>query len=194
MIDWFKNKSVSIVGNSLSLFDRDYGRLIDSADVVIRINQGYTVRSFNSHGDKTDIIAYSRWSVVGKTLRSRNDLLNTKQFMHVSNRGRNEITDYGVLGVTPDRFFYYPLKMHTELKHNKLNLGKKEKPSTGICILDYLSSCNPKSVSIFGFDWKETPTFYDLHRSPEQEPHVYELERSYCLENFVKKLGYKYYK
>lgn len=194
MIDWFKNKSVSIVGNSLSLFDTDYGFLIDSADVVIRINQGYTVNSFNSHGDKTDVIAYARWSAVGKGLRLRDDLLSTKKFIHVSIRGRNEIKDYNLLGVTPDRFCYYPLEMYTELKKSKLSLGKKEKPSSGICMLDYLSSCSPASVSIFGFDWKDTPTFYDLHRPLEQEPHIYELERSYCLENFIKKLGYKHYK
>lgn len=45
-IDYCNNKSVLIVGNSLSLLGDTYGDLIDSYDVVVRLNKGETYREF----------------------------------------------------------------------------------------------------------------------------------------------------
>ena len=38
---WFEDKSIAIVGNASFIFERDYGKKIDSFDVVVRINKGY---------------------------------------------------------------------------------------------------------------------------------------------------------
>jgi hypothetical protein len=32
-------------------------------------------------------------------------------------------------------------------------------PSAGISVLYWLKNCQPKSVSVYGFDFKKTPTF-----------------------------------
>lgn len=49
---------ISIVGNAESIFDKEYGDLIDSADIVIRFNGGVPICK-KSQGTKTDILAFS---------------------------------------------------------------------------------------------------------------------------------------
>ena len=49
---------ISVVGNAKSIFDKKYGKIIDSADLVIRFNGGVIIDP-ESQGIKTDILAYS---------------------------------------------------------------------------------------------------------------------------------------
>lgn len=182
MKEWFHGKSIAVIGNAESLFSKKYGNLIDSHDIVCRINLGITVDSKETHGIKTDVFVFSRFSFVNNLGLFDHKNLKTDKFMHMSDRGRDVIRD---------SIFYYPLEMHSTLKE-KLKLEKKEKPSTGIMILDYISQATPTNVSVFGFDWKETPTFYDKDRV--DEPHIYGREKQYCFDFFINKLGYKYFK
>jgi hypothetical protein len=187
---WFDNKSIAIIGNSLSLFNKDYGTLIDSHDVVCRLNKGMVQVPLKSHGKKLDVVFASKWNIVKyfyKKYIIKNNMHNDIKFVICSRQGRDDITPS-----INQEIYYYPLERHKEFKCNILNLSKKQDPSTGIIALDIISHTNPKSVSMFGFDWKKTPTFYDLDR--EKEPHFYELEKKYCLDYFIKKLGYVYYK
>jgi len=184
VIDWFDDKTVAVVGNALSLFDKEYGRIIDEHDVVCRINKGVTAIPSVSHGKRLDYTVISRWNIInslyikGKTKGSN--------FVVCSRKGFNDLKED-----IPEDIYYYPLELHANLKWKKLGLSKLQEPSTGLVFLDLLSQCKPKAVSIFGFDWKETPTFYDLDRT--KEPHLYELEKEYCLTNFVKKYNFKHY-
>ena len=63
-------------------------------------------------------------------------------------------------------------------------------PSTGALLLNYLKHCNCKQVSIIGFDWKETPTYYNIKQygkvsreyikgggKDTNEPHNYKVEK-----------------
>lgn len=181
MKQWFENKSIAVVGNALSLFNKNFGRLIDECEVVCRINLGITISSPESHGVKLDVFVFSKFGFAKGNNLFDHPNLTTDKFFHMSDRGRDNIIP---------NVSYYPLEMHSTLKE-KLKLGKKEKPSTGLMLLDFLSTSNPKSVSIFGFDWKETPTFYDLDRI--DEPHLYQVEKKYCLEEFCEKNNFKYY-
>jgi hypothetical protein len=69
---------------------------------------------------------------------------------------------------------------------NQISLNKKIIPSTGLRLLEYISLCNPKSVNVYGFDWKETPTFYDAKKetriTEKRHNHNFFLERNYCKE------------
>ena len=57
----FYQKSVALVGNSESLLTKEYGNLIDSYDVVCRINRGIEniINNPISSGTKIDILFYA---------------------------------------------------------------------------------------------------------------------------------------
>jgi len=133
---WFEDKSIAIVGNASFIFERDYGKKIDSFDVVVRINKGYLDLNNKHQGTKTDVLAYNNYSMI-------------------------------------DNIFFYPLKCLEELK-KKINF---DRPSTGLMIIDYVLSCNPKSINLYGFDFKKTPTYYEKDR--KIEPHNFDLEKKY---------------
>jgi hypothetical protein len=69
--------------------------------------------------------------------------------------------------------------------------GEIKKPSSGICTLDYVSKFNPNSVSVFGFDWKATPTYYN--QGGYNTSHDWKYEKEYCLEYFQNTLNFKFY-
>jgi hypothetical protein len=63
-------------------------------------------------------------------------------------------------------------------------------PSTGLQILYYLDQINNKNVSIFGFDFKETKTFYEIRNKGK---HDYDKERLFVLK-LIKQNGWKIYR
>lgn len=176
MKEWFENKTVALVGNAMSLFEREYGEEIDSHDVVVRINKAamlYTKKlASKSHGTKTDVWIF--WNTSEYRNSFRKIPSNIKK-MHAGHQGRiarnmNEVD------------FAYPDYHYAELKKHA---GKYNNPTTGLIALDYISKCNPKSVSVYGFDWKETPTFTDPNMRRERGcPHNYETEKKYCTDVF----------
>ena len=182
MKEWFENKTVALVGNAQSLFDKSYGSEIDSHEVVVRMNRAamlYT--NFNSeisHGKKTDI--WMMWNVV-EYRNKFNDIDKNIKKMHMSGRIRNAVNNIKV-------DFLYPLEMYEILRKHA---GPKQNPTTGLMALDYIDSCKPLKVSIYGFDWKETPTFTDLNRREEiTSGHNYNVEKEYCAKRFLTKKNY----
>jgi hypothetical protein len=178
MKQWFENKSVAVVGNAQSLFDNSYGDLIDSCDVVCRINVGIKVIDPVAQGQKTDVHVFSKW----QWIESLNLLDYNRKNFHTSYKGRDDVNQ---------NIEYFPLDRYTQLK-TYLNLSKKEKLSTGFLFLDYIERSSPLSVSLFGFDWKKTPTYYEndpeynTKRDVKKDPHVYDKEKTY-----ISNMGYK---
>jgi len=158
---WFEDKSIAIVGNASFIFERDYGKKIDSFDVVVRINKGYLDLNNKHQGTKTDVLAYNNYSMIDRHL----DLVKNFKLIHMSEKFRK-------LKMI-DNIFFYPLKCLEELK-KKINF---DRPSTGLMIIDYVLSCNPKSINLYGFDFKKTPTYYEKDR--KIEPHNFDLEKKY---------------
>lgn len=170
MKTWFANQSVALIGNAMSLFDKEYGKEIDEHDVVVRLNKAamfYTnFDAAKSHGTRTDVWMF--WAVAEyrefiKTV--------TCKTMHMAHVGRGY--------KSPKRIdFYYPIDMRDKIKRHA---GNHHNPSTGMMALDYIYNCEPKSISIYGFDWKKTPTFTDPDLINEQRCfHDFPAEQSYC--------------
>jgi hypothetical protein len=175
--DWFKGKSVAVVGNAQSLFDREYGQIIDSHDVVCRINKGFYNIVDLSHGTRTDVLVFSQWATVRRAVK-RKSALCIKYFIHTSALGREVIIAPTELNLESE-YTQCPIDVINDLK-TKVLLTKKQSVSTGITFLEMLSNCEPKKVSIFGFDWKKTPTFYTPVDTIKPDPHDFEKEREYC--------------
>lgn len=182
MKNWFQNKTIAVVGNAKSLFSKNYGTIIDNHTVVCRINRGFEVQSPKSHGVKLDILCFARYNTI-KDHITQNFKTEIKKYIHCGAKGYDDVNNHDITNIT-----YIPKSNYWDLK-KKLNLKKKQKPSSGLILLDYISTCNPAQVSLFGFDWKKTPTFYDQLRT--DEPHLYDIEKQYVYECFIKNLKYE---
>jgi hypothetical protein len=179
MKHWFEEKTIAVIGNASSLFEKNYGSEIDSHDVVVRINKAamlYTRKEVNkSHGSKTDVWVF--WNTAEYKSFFPKISKHIKK-MHAGHQGR-----------TPNNIdlidFLYPDDLYKELKKHS---GKHNNPTTGLITLDYISRCNPKHIDVYGFDWKSSPTFTDPEMKREKAcPHDYPVEKEYCMKNFFSK-------
>lgn len=171
MKEWFEDKTVAVVGNAMSLFDKKYGKEIDSHDVVVRLNKAAMIYSHmdavESHGKKTDVWIFWNTSEY-KNYFSK--VPNVKK-MHAGFQARFEAN-------TKHVDFVYPMIPNYERLKRKA--GQHNNPTTGLIALDWIVSCNPKSLDIYGFDWKETPTFTDPKRIRDRAcPHDFPTEKAY---------------
>lgn len=160
MKEVFEGKSVSVVGNARSLFDKEYGKEIDNHDVVCRIKRGfYQLKTTDiiSHGLKTDV-----WFLNWFKTMDPNKVTNKKVDHIVEILYNPEIDEKWLI---------------KDLGHHR--------PSTGLRILHFISLYNPKSVSVYGFDWKKTPSFHDKQLIDER--HNFVLEEDYCRRRFFEK-------
>lgn len=171
MRDWFEGKSVALVGNSTSLFDKEYGTIIDQHDVVVRLNKAAMLTNRfdarDSHGTRTDIWMF--WSV-NEYQKHFVDLPDVKKF-HAGHQFRTSPKIQLVDGIYPD-------DMYSRLKGVA---GSRRNPTTGFIAIDYIRHSDPRRLSVFGFDWKKTPTHTDPDRVKEKLcPHDYDVEEQYC--------------
>lgn len=177
MKEWFENKKIAIVGNAMSLFDKNYGQEIDSHEVVVRLNKAAMLYDrfdvAKSHGNKTDVWIF--WNTPEyKHLFGKYS--NVKK-MHAGHQSRNST-------IIKNVDFVYPMTPNYE-KLKKV-AGKHSNPTTGFIALDWIVSCKPSSLDIYGFDWKETPTYTDPNRIKDKScPHDFETERKYVKENIL---------
>jgi len=165
MHDWFRKKSVAIIGGAQSLFDKQYGSEIDTHDVVVRINRSIIIKDSQAQGNKTNVWAIGHH----KTVEDLFDTIDVKN-IHLSHKRPK--TPH------PKINYYLPLDILDELRQDI----KHQKPSSGLMTLHYVNFCIPKSITVYGFDWRETPTWY--YTDTNYQPHDWELEKQYIITNF----------
>lgn len=164
----FKNKEVCLVGNSVKLFEKDNGSVIDKYDTVCRFNKGISKLGHPSYGSKIDVYFYSHCMSMPGPYRSNPKKFNNTVLIQTGRHNRDTIINKNT--------YQIPLEDRIKLKE-KFNLSKKQDPTTGVLAFDFLLSFKPKKIILIGFDWKEYPTFYDLNRL--YEPHNYSAEKEY---------------
>jgi hypothetical protein len=179
MQDWFKNKSVAIIGNSESLFSKNQGKEINSYDCVCRINRGIQIVNELSQGNKTDVWAYGSYKQVEDLFNE----INCEKTLHLTHIDRTIRTD-GFKKKQEYKFnktkFYLPLSIIKDLAVN-CNIHR---PSSGLLLLYYVSLCDPGYVALYGFDWKETPTWY---YNEFETVHRWADEKKFIEDNFLNK-------
>jgi hypothetical protein len=190
MIDLVRNKTVAVVGNSSSLFEKDYGEFIDSHDIVIRFNKPAIfykdLECEKSHGKKIDAWAFVSYKSFEEGVLLKEDSIEEvkKNFyendkikkLYVKKTEKNEEDSITYPG-------NYSMLLRIDIANNiakykisNLNKIKKRFPyriyeyncTTGLIILHWLFMSAPKKVSIFGFDFKMTPTFSEKERFEEE--------------------------
>lgn len=178
MKHWFQDKSVALVGNAMSLFDMNYGIEIDSHDVVVRLNKAAMLLNRfdaeNSHGRRTDVWIFWSTQEYYRHFDKYPDVLKMHAGHQFRANGTIKLVDY-----------VYPQELYEVLKPKA---GPKKNPTTGFIAIDYTLHCNPRSLSVYGFDWKKTPTQTDPDRKKEKYcPHDYDVEEAYCMEHVFTK-------
>jgi len=176
MNEWFNGKTVAIIGNAQSLFNKTYGKEIDSHDVVIRINRGietcFNNTALSSHGKKLDVWVFNLYRTLEKF-----DIANQDKFHTPYKRLQMNYTP--ILGKIDS-------SISQEAQDEIVGMFSPKKVTTGFRILHYMTKFDPSKVSVYGFDWKETPTFYIKHRSTTDLSHDYAKEKQYCMDQYFK--------
>lgn len=149
-------KSVAIVGNAKSLFDKKYGEEIDNHDVVIRFNKGFP-NNKESQGEKTTIVMLAceiskpdREFYKAKYIITRSKFYENNADFVISNKDRYLLAE---------------------------KLGSQ--PSTGFIAIDMCLTAGAKSIDLYGFDFEKTPTFYNSEGYKTQ--HDYKKEKEIVL-------------
>jgi len=158
MYKWFRNKNVCLVGSASSLLSGSNGEFIDSFDSVVRCNRGIIIKNEIAQGIRTDVWAIGQ----GKSVK---DLIPLYDIPHVSlshvQRSRKDIKHW----MTSQMQF----ALRKRLGHRI--------PSTGLMIAWYIQHYNPLSLTLIGFDWKRTPTWY--FEEGKYQPHNWKLEEAF---------------
>lgn len=145
-----KGKSVAIVGNAQTIFDKEYGEEIDNHDFVIRFNKGFISKP-KSQGTKTSLL------MVACSLTQ--EQLSSYRAEYICNRSNRYCA--GNYTISND-----------DRRSLKQLLGKQ--PSTGFMVIDFCLKFKAGHIDLYGFDWV-SPTFYN----PEGyvTPHDFLLEK-----------------
>lgn len=160
MQDWFENKDVALVGSSGALMQGTQGNNIDSHEVVCRINRGVIIQNPTAQGTRTDV-----WAIgTIKTVEDLFEKYNVNNF-YMSHKGRR---------IIDNRINYY---MSMEVLDRLREDLSHQKPSSGLMALYYIQHCKPKQITIYGFDWKRTGTWY--YEETNYQPHDWQLEEKY---------------
>ena len=155
-MDNFANKTIALVGNAQSLLKNNYGPLINTYDIVCRYNRGVNIINQSAQGTRTDVAFYSPPSNYA-------DIETNALVVHVTPKHRN---------IEYNKQFVHIPEHYTQMS--------MDRPSTGAISINWLLSCSTASITLFGFDFKDTPTYYDTNRS--HEPHDYNAEKTYVLD------------
>ena len=168
---------INVIGNAKSIFNYEYGELIDQ-HTTIRFNRAQIINE-KSQGKRWDFLASSEvntFLMYNNTQPPFHSLIFTPtKFKH---KTKYEKINFDTeLYTLPDRIY------------KDLTLQIQSVPSTGLLILSYLDGIKGIKVNIFGFDWKQTPTFYETR---EKGNHNFEREKEIVLD-LVKSNNWKIY-
>ena len=202
---YFKDKTVAIVGNAESVFEKNDGQFIDSHDIVIRMNRTGIFydrpNCVESLGEKIDVWAF--WDLV---------LLNPEGIIGKASPMRDKLDQYHKNGGT-----YKILDIKNRGNNRKrvgfifddLEVFKEEKlkgffgisnPSTGLLVMKLVSLANFSQVNVFGFDWKKTPSQgepyfhkYTVNGIDKRNGHDFNKEKKYAFDNYLNRDNWSLY-
>lgn len=162
-------RTVSVVGNAASLLASRHGELIDSG-CVLRMNAGVPVDQ-TAQGRNVDIHCFSARPNLDRNmqqarrrwlLRPSSSYFDRALSIWMSPQLREQCEDSGQL--------FYPLALFNQLADE---LGAP--PSVGAMALHMLFCLTEAEVRVFGFDFKESPSFY--RKRDNKGPHDWAAER-----------------
>ena len=153
-------KSIAIVGNATSLLAHQHGALIDGHDVVVRMNMGFPVDPA-AQGTRFDLWCFSNDRA---TLQAPVGFVAPRSvWMSPKFRDRRA----GSIDCC-----FYPIAYWKALRDR---LGAR--PSVGAMTIDLVARASPRQVTVIGFDFNRSKTFYETRTLPS--PHDFAAEERY---------------
>ncbi len=160
-----RGRTVALVGNASSIFEKKRGPEIDSQDIVVRMNAGF-VTSPESQGTRTDVWVTSL-AVPVEDVENR---FNPRIAIWATSKRSLLPSEY--------RDASFDLLLHPLARWIQLRLSLGARPSTGAIIANYLANfCAPELVTTYGFDHFQTKTFYSNSLRPG--PHSASAEAAF---------------
>lgn len=186
----FSNKDVIIVGNSVELMNHNYGKVIDSYDVVVRLGKGFRTEEYiESLGTKTDVwcTGFLRANYHDHRLLKNAQILLNRNRMHLDSPREYDFGDKNIIELFSDE--------ELVAIHKEYNYPKDRRISNGPIALMYFTRKEKswKSLSIIGMDcFSKSLSFkvgrakpYSWHmpvNNADYHPHDGEVERQIILE------------
>ena len=162
------DKSVVIVGNAKSLLSTTHGDEIEAHDVIIRLNKGF-VTVPEAQGSRTDMVGLTPELSEAETIAH----FEPSYFLMLIPKMRH----YRLFGKDAVRnTLFYNFRYWIA---DRNLIGRR--PSSGFMAISWMVRLGQaKSVTLYGFDFGATPTYYN----PEgyKTPHNYDREREIVLE------------
>ncbi|MGA1834586.1 glycosyltransferase family 29 protein [Rhizobium wenxiniae] len=154
-------KSVAVVGNARSLNCQDFGREIDSHDIVIRFNR-VPIVSRGSHGYRTT------WVATGVPInQQRLSSLGASHVLWLSRYRRKIPRETASI----DNLYLHPTGMIDALAER----SNVMRPTTGLAAIDLLSSSMARQITLYGFDFYLSQSS-SSHQTIEAAPHQFDRE------------------
>ena len=189
------NKSIAIVGNAKSLLDKPYGEQIDSNDIVIRFNDYYGA-AFKYGGISSK--KYIEGPLLNNNLGSKINFNavsgGCKSIDYLSRRGSNldsylierfNSKDVDLISCNQSSDNKLSRHLNNKKVHSISAIKAKcskilgAKPSVGFLILRYAyENLESSKISIFGFDWKKTPSSHSKNLA--KGGHLWDEEKYFC--------------
>jgi hypothetical protein len=166
----FDDRSIALVGNAESIFEQAFGEEIDSHDIVVRFNRG-VIREPSCQGSRTDVLC------LACDLRLEQIQEDFKEPL--------------LIWVTPMRHLMaaehrrsvicYPIRRWRALYREV----PASRPSAGLISLHMFRTVfQPSRITMYGFDWKATRTFYHAaasYRARKVGHHDWDAEKELVL-------------
>ncbi len=180
-----KDKQVLLVGNGDSLDKIDNSKLIDSYEFVVRFNLAIGLKHPHS-GIKADAWFYTMVSEEKCRRFYNSAIIKPKHCI----RHQSSPLDIG------EKNYFINTEIYRKRFNKILNLsGSDEKieervrhASSGLCCVHYLIEyCEPKSISLIGFDSFMTKNFYETNQSFDgrirhiKSRHSPDIEKEYLI-------------
>jgi len=164
-------KAVALVGNSEQILRDRPAKVIDSADVVVRINRGLPqVTDPASIGSRTDVWATAKhWPDLSVPADCK-----VVVWMKLTKLGRQQLTTFC------DQHPTVPLLIWTKELEDECREFVGADPGTGIRLLWWLRQhAKPRAISVYGMDCWEKPSHWSGKKNtPNHNP---DLERAAML-------------
>ena len=191
------DKSIAVVGSSGILLDKEYGKLIDEHDIVVRFNVS-RVRGFEKHvGSKTDIRFMNGHAFNGSSDSNRfkshypNFVANLKNETLIVKSWNHQEFIEGVLKTSPQNNVYFINPPFTQY----CNSMTGQEATCGMVGVTFLTLFTNK-ISCFGFNFYKdgwAKNHYWEEMVEYQQGHSFNVEESlfkeYESQEIIKKYG-----
>ena len=174
LADFVRDKAVALVGNAGSLLNGKLGGQIEAEDLVIRLNRGFVVDP-EAQGSRTDAVSITPELSEAEII----ERFSPQRLLFLTHRLRH----YRIF--KPEnvrRTLFYKSRYW---RADRRKIGRR--PSSGYMMLSWLLRVGTaKSITLYGFDFGATRTYYNP--SDYRTPHDFEAEREIILDWEAKNL------